>query len=98
MLNQFMLVGRIKRILFYENTIVVAVTRSTKEGDAYLQDNVEISVPKNMMDSIENNCHVETMVGVKGVIRETAMERVELIAEKITYLGNTKHDTKGGEE
>lgn len=98
MLNQYVLVGRIKKISFFENTIVVAVTRPTKEEDgAYIKDNIEISVPKKMMESIEDNCHVDDMVGVKGIIRETAMECIELIAEKITYLSATKQDEKGGE-
>ena len=84
MLNQFVLVGRVKSIT--EKEIELKVNKIYKnKKDEYEEYIVKVSINniyKNMKDYVDINC----VVGVKGRIEESN----ELVAEKITFLSDEK--------
>lgn len=89
MLNQFIIVGRIKE--FKDRCLTVVVSRPTKDKNGkYGHDilNVYIDAP-TIWKSVKEYCGKGDIVGIKGRITS----HCRLIAEKVTFLSSrTKED------
>ena len=93
MLNQFVLVGRLK-----ENThvsddkaiITLAVPKGYKnENNEYDMDYFECILNGNMAQNVAEYCKVGDLLGVKGKL-ETADSRMFIVADKISFLSTRK--------
>lgn len=106
MLNQVVLVGRLTKDLETHiledgrkvSTIYVAVQRPFKNVDGnYDTDFVKCSVWEGLSTLIEPYCQKGTMIALKGriqsykrEIQEKSYTFVEVVAERISYLKDTK--------
>lgn len=90
MLNQVVVVGRIYSI---ENgELVMAVPRSFKnENGEYETDYVEAKLLKNISENVASCCEIGDLVGIKGRL-ESDLNRMYVIAEKVTFLSSRKKD------
>lgn len=90
MLNQAIVVGRLKNI---ENgKVVLAVPRSYKNAEGeYETDYIEAKLSKSISDNVLSYCEVEDLVGIKGRL-ESDLNRMYVIAEKVTFLSSRKKD------
>jgi single-stranded DNA-binding protein len=88
MLNQVVLVGRIKEL--DGDTMIIAIPRSYKNEDGeYDTDYIRIEMNSdNLRDNINAHCSIGDLVGVKGALRTSDMMYV--IAEKVTFLSSKK--------
>ena len=88
MLNQVILVGRIKEIKDYE--IKLAVSRSYKNKDGkYETDVITINMTQKIGDNVQEFCHKGDILGVKGHIER----HNRIFADKVTFLtSHTKED------
>ncbi len=91
MLNQVVLVGRIKE--FKENNqIVIGVSRSYKnEQGEYEFDNITIKYSDDNYQTIKEYCQLTDMIGVKGRL-ETRDNQMIIINHKTTFLTSKKGD------
>ena len=96
MLNQFVLVGRLKEIMEVEGglLITVATPRPYKnENEEYEVDNIDILVRNGLVQNVKDFCVIGGLIGVKG-----RLERVNdnphpaIVGEKITFLSSKKED------
>jgi single-strand DNA-binding protein len=106
MLNQVVLVGRLTKDLETHiledgrkvSTIYVAVQRPYKNVDGnYDTDFVKCSVWEGLSTLIEPYCQKGTMIALKGriqsykkEIQEKSYTMIEVVAERISYLKDTK--------
>ena len=90
MLNQVILVGRIKEIKDYE--IKLAVSRSCKNKDGkYETDVITINMTQKIGDNVQEFCHKGDILGVKGHIEKH--NNIKIFADKVTFLtSHTKED------
>lgn len=80
MLNQFVLIGRLKNIT--ENKIELKVKKVYKdENEEYKEYILKINI-SNIFQNLKDNIEIDCIIGVKGRIEENN----ELVAEKITFL------------
>ncbi len=88
MLNQFIIVGRIKELKDKCITIVVARPNKDKNGK-YGNDilDVHIDAP-TIWKSVKEYCGKGDIVGIKGRITS----HCRLIAEKVTFLSSRRND------
>lgn len=100
MSNMFTMIGRIvsdQEINETENgvkftTITLAVLRSFKnEEGAYDTDFIQLSLFGNLAINTSEYCKKGDLVGAKGRI-QCLDGKVELIAEKISFLSSTKKE------
>lgn len=83
MLNQVVIVGRIKRIK--DDHMIVAVARAEKEKNGtYKNDFIKVKLDKVIRDNALEYCHKGDIVGVKARVRTGN----RLIAEKLTFLSS----------
>ena len=96
MLNQVILVGCLTENPVVNTTatgkkvtkITVAVKRAFKNADGvYETDVVKCTLWNDMASNTAEYCTKGTMVGIKGRI-QTANHKMEVIAEKLTFLTN----------
>lgn len=103
MLNQIIVVGRLARdfeITKLESgeyaKIVLAVPRSFKNADGeYETDFIEIILRDNIATNTKEYCNKGDILGIKGRIQTVKVEdeyKIELIAEKVTFLSSRKRD------
>lgn len=108
MLNQIELVGRLtedpeikslesgKRV----SDLILAVPRSWKNADGiYEIDFIPFKVWNTLADKVKEYCHKGDMVGIKGrlqmiTIGETNKQKLEVVAEKVTFLKSSKSKDK----
>ena len=91
MLNQCILVGRIKNIYYDENIIEITCPRQTPNES----DIIPCKFSDNIKDNIATFCNRGDIVGVKGrLISEGTTIFVQ--ADKVTFL--SRNDMKGGED
>ena len=91
MLNQLVLVGRIKEIKEDKN-IVLAVSRAYKnEEGIYETDLIPIVLSDKLFDNAKEFCQVNDVIGVK-VRLETKDNNIIIIAERLTLLSNRKSE------
>lgn len=104
MLNQIVLVGRIVEkptLIEKENKkywqITLAVNRSFKnEEGIYETDFVPIVLWQGIAENVVEYCNKGDIVGAKGRI-EMADDKIQIVAEKITFLSNKKEENKSEE-
>ena len=91
MLNQLILVGRIKEIKEDKN-IVLAVSRSYKNEDgAYKTDLMPIVLSDELFENAKEFCQVNDIIGVKGRL-ETKDNNIIIIATRLTFLSSGKSE------
>ena len=83
MLNQVVLVGRIKDLT--RNNLVLTMTKSYKNmyGE-YGKFDVNIEVSESISKQVSECCKINDMVGVRGCIGEEN----SIIADKVTFLSS----------
>jgi single-strand DNA-binding protein len=108
MLNQIVLVGRLvqdpeikslesgKRV----SDLILAVPRSWKNVDGiYETDFIPVKLWSGVAENTAEYCHKGDMVGIKGrlqmiIIGETNKQKLEVVAEKVTFLSSGKSKDK----
>lgn len=84
--NMFVLVGRIQEIK--NEYIIVSVARQFKDKEGnYTNDIIRVVIKGFMFENMKEYCKKGSIIGVKGRI-ETTNKKIELIAEKITFLSS----------
>ena len=100
MLNQIVLVGRLVQdpeIKELENdkkvcNITLAVTRSYKNADGiYENDFIPVTLWQGIAEQTTNYCKKGDLVGVKGRL-QVREGKVEVVAEKVTFLSSRKEN------
>lgn len=83
MLNQVVLVGRIKDLT--RNNLVLTMTKSYKNmyGE-YEKFDVNIEVSESISKQVSEYCKINDMVGVRGSIGK----KNSIIADKVTFLSS----------
>ena len=98
MMNMFTIIGRINNdIKIGKNknglptmTLEVNVSRSYKNIDGeYDNDIIKVRLWNGIANNTQEYCHKGDLVGIKGRIQQTG-NKMELIAEKLTFLSNSK--------
>ena len=94
MLNQVVLVGRVKEL--YDNYLVLAIPNQYKnEQGEYDTTVIPVKLSNNIAEHTRNYCEVGSIVGIKGrLVLEGTNLTIEV--EKVTYLSS--HTQEGGEE
>ena len=91
MLNQCVVVGRIKDVYYDENIIEIICPRQTPNES----DIIPCKFSDNIKENLKTYCNKGDMIGVKGrLINEGTTVFVQ--AEKVTFL--SRNDMKGGED
>ena len=90
MLNKVDVVGRIYSM---ENSeLVMAVPRSFKnENGEYDTDYIDVRLSKSINENVSTYCEKGDLVGVKGRL-ESGINKMQVIAEKVTFLSSRKKD------
>ena len=93
MLNQIVLVGRIKEI---EDTyMIVAISRAYKNANGeYDVDLVKINMSDNIAKNVKDYCEKGNLVGIKGKVETNDEGNIIIIAEKISFLSSSKQNTE----
>lgn len=95
-LNQFVVVGRIKEFIQEKDnktTIVLEVPRNFKnELGKYDSDILSFEVSGLIATSAIENCKIQDIVGVKGRIQSDVDNVMRLIAEKVTFLSTNNKE------
>ena len=96
MLNQCILVGRIKEL--HEGNIVIAVPRAYKnEEGAYDTDMIKVAIEGKVNESVNEFCNKDDIVGIKGRI-EALDDNMIIKAEKVTFLSSRTNRDDNEEE
>ena len=96
MLNQVILVGRVKEL--HEGRMIVNIPRSYKNAEGeYDSDLVEVDIEGKINESVNEYCNKGDRVGIKGRI-ETLKDAMLIKAEKITFLSSKSHNDDEDEE
>ena len=92
MLNQAVVVGRIKEI--YANIILIAIPRSYKNNEGkYDSDLISIQLPESMVSNILTKVKEGQLIGVKGALtNDTGYSNTVVLADKITFLSSEDND------
>lgn len=96
MLNQLVLVGRLKEIKEEEKgiNITLVVPRSYKnEEGIYEEDYIPVRLFGNVANNTKEWCNKGDLIGIKGRIQAKDND-IEIVAEKLTFLSNKKEDEK----
>lgn len=95
MLNQIVLVGRLKEIEYEDEVNVeftLVVPRNYKNIDGiYEEDNIPVYISGSIAKNFKEYCKKGDLIGVKGRIQVKDND-IEIVAEKITFLSNKKVD------
>ena len=87
MLNQIVLVGRVKR--FYDNIIVLNVPRNYKNSKGeYDIDVIPCTIKGTMLDNTREYININDVVGIKGSINKLDNEEMSINVEKLTFLSS----------
>lgn len=96
MLNQCILVGRIKEL--HEGNIIIAVSRAWKnEKEEYDVDEIKVAIEGKINESVNEYCKKGDIVGVKGRL-ENVNDILVVKAEKITFLSSRTQDDVENED
>ena len=100
MLNQTVIVGRLVEKSIIEekengvklSKITLAVQRAYKNVNGeYETDMIPVTLWKGVAENTVEYCHKGDLVGIKGRL-QTREDKVEIIAEKVTFLSNERKD------
>ncbi len=90
MLNQVVLIGRIKEM--HEGKIIISIPRNYKnENGEYDNDLITVFVRGQLNDTVQDYCSIKDIIGVKGKV-STEKDNIIIEAEKITFLSASKKD------
>lgn len=94
MLNQVVIVGRIKSLDSDTKTIYINVPRQYKnENGEYDSDLIPVQVSSdNIWDNTNTYCKESDVIGCKGRLQVSNNQILSFIAEKITFLSSKKED------
>ena len=87
MLNQVILVGRVKELK--DNKLTLAIPQSIKnEKGEYETDIIHVTFPtqSNISKNVNEYCHKGDIVGIKGKVGT----HNQIIAEKVTFLTSNR--------
>ena len=88
MLNQVVLVGRIKEM--HEGEIIISIPRNYKNKDGkYDNDLITVFIRGQLNDTVQDYCSIEDIIAVKGRVTVEKGNTI-IVAEKVTFLSNTK--------
>lgn len=89
MLNQIVLVGKVKSI--EENQVVISVSRSFKNKDGvYESDIISITLTDVLYKQVEEYVTENDIIGIKGRVQNSDGEGHSIVAEKVTFLSSGK--------
>lgn len=92
MLNQSVVVGRIHSM--GNGILTLAVPRSYKnEQGEYETDYIDVTLLGSIKQNVLEYCKNGDLVGVKGRL-QGGLNTMSLVAEKVTFLSNTKSDDR----
>lgn len=95
MLNQVVLVGRLKEVKYEDEVNVgftLVVPRSYKNIDGiYEEDRIPVYISGSIAKNFKEYCKEGDLVGIKGRVQEKD-GKIDIIAEKITFLSSKKED------
>ena len=84
MLNQIVLVGRIKQV--EDRRVVISVPRNSKnENGEYDNDLIPVLIGEQLTGNVKEYCGEGDIIGVKGKI-ESLDGNIKIRAEKISFL------------
>lgn len=90
MLNQIVLIGRLKEIkeIKEELLITIATPRSLKNEDGeYETDYFDILVRHGLVQNVKEYCNIDDLIGIKGRLEQIKDSVIPaIVAEKITFL------------
>lgn len=90
MLNQIVLVGRLKEIkeIKEELLITIATPRPFKNEDGeYETDYFDILVRNELVQNVKEYCNIDDLIGIKGRLEQIKDSVIPaIVAEKITFL------------
>ncbi len=95
MLNQCILVGKIKEFIDVEGgvDIIISIPRNIIGEDGILiVDNIKVNLWDNIAKNVKEYCKVGDLVGVKARI-EVDTGTIKIKADKVTFLSSKKEDT-----
>lgn len=88
MLNQFVLVGRLKEILNGREIVLVVNNLEKNKDGEYTNEELTIDTGLTLMEHIEEYCKPGDILGIKGKIKHPT----KLVAEKISFLSSRKEN------
>lgn len=94
MMNQILLVGRIKEFVKVGTNceIKINVSRNYKnENGEYEFDLIPVRAYDSISQNIAEYCREEDIIGIKGRI-EIENDKIIIIAEKVTFLNSRKEE------
>lgn len=95
MLNQIVMVGRIKEIRDNYPLIVIEVAKPFKNNKGeYEKDVFNIDLLEGIHSNIINFCKINDLVGIKGRVSSNNGQDIKIIAEKVTFLSSSKKGDK----
>lgn len=88
MLNQFVLVGRLKEILNGREIVLVVNNLEKNKDGEYTNEELTIDTWITLMSNVEKYCKPGDILGIKGKIKHPN----KLVAEKISFLSSRKEN------
>lgn len=85
MLNQVMLVGRVKNINREKNIMELVIPGQNQEDKS---TSIRIYLTEDMMNNMENYVDNLGIVGVKGALKNTKGYGIKVVASKVTFLSS----------
>lgn len=96
MLNQIVIVGRLKNKEFKDNgtlELTLAVPRSYKNVNGeYDTDIIKCLTFRIISSNINEYCEKDDVIGIKGRLQCLDGKNLEVVAEKVTYLTSRKEN------
>ena len=88
MLNQFVVVGKLKEILNGREIVIVVNNLEKNKDGEYTNEELTIEIGITLMGHIEEYCKPGDILGIKGKIKHPN----KLVAEKISFLSSRKEN------
>ena len=92
MLNQVILVGKVKEIKGGKIKIAVNRTFKNEEG-IYESDIIPVVLSGCLNETFKDYCKVDDVIGVKGRLESTE-RKIYVCAEKVTFLSTKKEENE----
>lgn len=100
MLNQVIIVGRISELIRISDdyiNMIISVPQSFKNKDGeYGVDLIDCKLIGNITNTTNDYCKIGNVVGIKGRLKinndKNNNRIIEVIAEKVSFLGSKKVD------
>lgn len=86
MLNQVVIIGRIQKIMEYENDKVILKLKVESNSNSELFD---VNLQKNIAKTLSETCSENDIVGIKGKL-ECIDGKMMIHADKVTFLTQKK--------